>query len=71
MATTKSDIARKRYQAEEKKWDALVKKFAKKYGNNWTIKDLTGREKILMYGNLRRQKSAIDYIVKSQKYSRR
>ena len=63
MATTKEQLLKKRYKAEEKKSDRIMAKYSQKYGKNWTINSLTGRERAVLWSALRRQGKAINALV--------
>lgn len=63
MATTKEQLLKKRYKAEEKKSDRMMAKYSQKYGRNWTINSLTGRERAALWAALRRQGKAINALV--------
>lgn len=66
MATSKEDLLRKRYEAEERKVDRMMERYRLKYGRNWTKNNLTAREHQALLLALRKQKRAIGAIIDIQ-----
>jgi len=63
MATTKEQLLKKRYNAENRKVRRMMDKYREKYGRNWTKDTLTARENAAFLSALRRQKKAINALV--------
>ena len=66
--STKIELAEKRFELEEKRWNNFVKRMSAKYGKNWTINTINGTERRMGFGILSRQKKAIGYVVKAKGY---
>ena len=66
MATTREQLLRKRYDAEERKVDRMMERYSAKYGRNWTKKNLTATEHKALLSALRKQKRAIGAIIDIQ-----
>ncbi len=64
MATNRELQLQKRYKLEEQRVNRMMAKFSAKYGRNWTKNTLTARENSAFLSALRRQKRAIDALVK-------